>query len=317
MQLALRVVVILAFSVSAISCQPLVESSPEKIAPWTTLLRDSEPDDAFTAVYAWRGKQLVFIAAKHSTRTDSQTFRLIDQAYASFHFDTVIVEGPPYSSGANPERLMSWAQAQRAIDGFLEGGEIVPTIRGAQDQQAVVWGGEPDDATIRARVVARGFELEDLLGFYTLRSIPQWIREKKITDAGDSQTPQLIEAELKRNRTRLQAPEGLLPNYANWVQWYERTNNKPFGATFELEETGPLADGRYATNKISEAIARVRDEFLLDVIAQHLNAQESVLVVYGKSHLTLLRSALDYMLGRPCYAGESLQAGRGRCSRKQ
>ena len=295
------------------ACQPLVKPAPEKIAPWTTQLRDTQPDDAFAAVYAWRGQRLVFVGAKHATRTDSLTFRLIDQAYASLQFDTVIVEGPPYSRGANSERLLSWVDAQREIDGFIQGGEIVPTVRGARDRGAVVWGGEPDDSDIRARVLARGFELEDLLGFYTLRSVPQWVREQKLSGPDDSRTAQLIETELERNRVRLQAPAELLPSYASWARWYERTNGKPFDSSFELQETRPLADGRYASNKLSEAIAHVRDEFLLDLISRHLNARENVLVVYGESHLMLLRPALNAMLGPPCYQGDDLRAARTRC----
>lgn len=306
--------IILALALTVVACQSLLEPAPEKITPWTTQLRDAQPDDAFSAVYAWRGQRLVFVGAKHATRTDSLTFRLIEQAYASFHIDTVIVEGPPYSHGANAERLMNWVETQREIDGFLEGGEIVPTVRGARTQGAVVWGGEPDDADIRSRVLARGFELQDLVGFYTLRSVPQWMREQKITSADDSRTIPLIDAELERNRGRLLAPAGVLPNYASWAQWYERTNGKPFDSSFVLEETGPLADGRYASNKISEAIARVRDEFLLDIITRHLNASESVLVVFGESHLMLLRAALNSMLGAPCYQGEDLQAARAQCS---
>jgi hypothetical protein len=157
--------VILTLALSLTGCQSLLEPAPEKIAPWTTQLRATQPDDAFAAVYRWRQQRLVFVGAKHATRTDSLTFRLIEQAYVSFHLNTVIVEGPPYSHGANAERLLSWVEKQREIDGFLESGEIVPTVRGARSEGAVVWGGEPDDIEIRSRVLARGFSLQDLGGF--------------------------------------------------------------------------------------------------------------------------------------------------------
>lgn len=293
--------VILTLALSLAGCQSVLKPAPEKITPWTTQLRAAQPDDAFAAVYRWRGQRLVFVGAKHATRTDSLTFRLIEQAYASFHFDAVIVEGPPYSHGAE-------------IDGFLESGEIVPTVRGARNEKAAVWGGEPDDIEIRNRVLARGFNLQDLVGFYTLRSVPQWMREQKITGPEDSRTKQLIEAELERSRSRLQAPADALSSYESWAQWYEQTNGKAFDSSFTVEEGGPLADGRYATNKISVAIAQVRDEFLLEIITQHLNARESVLVVFGESHLMLLRSALSSMLGPPCYQGDELQMAHDHCA---
>jgi len=34
-----------------------------------------------------------------------------------------------------------------------------------------------------------------------------------------------------------------------------------------------------------------------------LNAGETLLVVFGRSHLMIQRPALDAMLGRPCYVG--------------
>lgn len=305
--------VILALSFSLAACQSVLDSAPEQITPWTTQLRAAQPDDAFAAVYSWRGQRLVFVGAKHATRADSLTFRLIEQAYSSFRIDTVIVEGPAYSHGANSERLFSWVDRQREIDGFVQGGEIVPTIRAARDRGAAVWGGEPEDIDVRDRVLARGFTLQDLVGFYTLRSVPQWVREQKIAGPEDSRTQQLIAAELERSRSRLQAPAEVLSSYPSWAQWYEHTNGKPFGASFALEETGPLADGRYATNRLSEAIGRVRDEFLLEIIERHLNARENVLVVFGQSHLMVLRSALSSMLGPPCYEGDDLGAAVDEC----
>jgi hypothetical protein len=125
--------------------------------PWTTQLRDAQPNDAFAAVYARGRQRQIFVGARHTTRTDSLTFRLINEAYASFDINTVIVEGRRHSQGANADRLMKWAAAQRETDGFVEGGEIVPTVRQARARSIDVWGGEPDDAVIRDRVLAQGF----------------------------------------------------------------------------------------------------------------------------------------------------------------
>ena len=197
------------------------------LAPWTTELRAKQPEDAFGAVYARGQSRLVFIGAHHTEEIDSLTFRMINDAYASFDIRTVLVEGVPRSRGPN------------------------------------------DD---------------------------------------DIQTPALIDAELARNRERLGLSATILPGYAAWADWYARTNGKVFGAKFELEETGPLADGRYESNRIAAAISRSRDTFLLDAIAERLNAGETLLVVFGASHLMIQRPALDAMLGPPCYAGSEVSS---------
>ena len=309
--------IVLALVLSIAACQSSVTPAPSKLQPWTTLLRDAQPEDAFAAVYASDRQWLIFVGAKHATQTDSLTFRLINDAYVSFPVTTLIVEGPPYSRGANADGLIRWVESQGEKDGFLEAGEIVPAVRGARTRGAAVWGGEPEDGDIRDGTVAKGFSLEDLLGFYTLRSVPQWISERKIEGASDERVRPLIEAELEHNRQRLELPATVLSNYAAWSQWYAKTNNKPFGVSFDPEETGPLADGRYGSNRIAESISHARDEFLLDIIAQHLNAGESVMVVFGESHLMILRPALDAMLGTPCYVGGDIKAALNPCFRER
>ena len=175
-------------------------------------------------------------------------------------------------------------------------------------------GGEPDDRAVKARVLTEGTSEGDLLGFYVLRSIPQWIGEQKIVDAGDARLKPFVEAELEKSRAALGVSANVLGSANDWFRWYLDLNVKPLGADFVTEEVGPLADGRFATNRIGHAISRARDSHLHQLIVNHLNAGESVLVVYGASHLMIQRPALDAALGRPCYVGADLKHAAAMCS---
>jgi hypothetical protein len=106
------------------------EARGDALAPFTVELRDSQPDGAVVAVYEPRGAVLVWIAAEHAMRTDSQTFRLINEAYREFDFDTVIVEGCPTSWGPNAERLIKYAKAgaEKEANLFQPHGETVPSV---------------------------------------------------------------------------------------------------------------------------------------------------------------------------------------------
>jgi hypothetical protein len=289
-------------------CYLPIRPDSRALATWSTELRAKQPDAAFGAVYARGRSRLVFIGATHTEEIDSLTFRMINDAYASFDIRTVLVEGVPRSRGPNNERLMQWVASRSQREGRLEGGELAAAVRGALAEGAVVLGGEPDDAQIRDALTAQGISPDDVLGFYTLRTVPQWLRERQIATPDDIHIPPLIDAELARNRERLGLAATILPGYAAWAEWYARTNGKVFGAKFEPEETGPLADGRYGSNRIAAAISRSRDTFLLEAIAEHLNAGETLLVVFGASHLMIQRPALDAMLGSPCYAGSELSS---------
>ncbi len=285
-----------------------------KLQPWTTVLRDQQPDEAFAAVYKAGSKHLVFLGAKHANRVDSPTFRMIEAAYAAFRIDTVIAEGFPTSRGANPPATIAWAARNLpTADGFVEGGETVPTVMGSQREPATLLGGEADDLEIKARVAADGVSAEDLLGFYVLRNIPQWIGERQISDAGDPRLSALVSAALAKNRESLQLAPGILPDFAAWAAWYQRLNQRPIGPAFVTEEVGPLADGRFATNRIGHAISRARAAHLHHLIIAHLNARETVLVVFGASHLMIHRPALDTVLGEPCYTGADLMAAAAAC----
>lgn len=256
----------------------------------------------------------MFIAAEHSNRDDSLTFCLIRDAYAAFKIDSVIAEGFPTSRGPNPASLFKYATENGPrSDGFVEGGETVPTVLGARAEGAALWGGEPDDQFIAARVAADGLSSEDLLGFYVLRNIPQWIGETKIESAGDPRLRALVDAALVRNREALSLDATILPGFDQWSGWYQARNRRPIGTSFTTEETGPLADGRFATNGIAFAVSKARDTHLHELIVAHLNARETVMVVFGGSHLMIHRPALDAVLGRPCYVGASLASPAFKC----
>lgn len=297
------------------ACQSAVRPDVGAIAPWTSELSLIQPREPFAAIYNRQGQVLVFIGAHHENRVDSSTFRLIADAYAHFPIDTLIAEGSPYSDGASPARLLRYVARQGEVDGFVEGGETVPAVRGAIARGATVWGGEPDDVDVRDRLLSVGFSAEDILGFYVLRRIPQWTRERRIEGSSDSRLEPFVEHALRSDREALGLEASVLPDMDAWLEWYAATNRKRI-EDFEPRETGPLADGPYGSNRINAAIGRARNAFLLERVAHHFNAGESILIVYGKSHLMQLRPALDRMLGAPCYVGGAIAGAADACGRR-
>jgi hypothetical protein len=289
-----------------------IEPATDQLALWTKELRDQQPDGAVASVYRAKQAQLIFVAAEHENRTESATFRMIEDAFANFDIDVVIVEGYPASKGRNPPRLMDYA-LEEAIDGFQEGGESVPTIKGAIREKAQVWGGEPDDYEIKAQLITRGFSAEDVLGYYVLRVIPQWLREQKIEHAGDPRLEKLVDEQLKYSRAALRLEESVMPSFSDWARWYRKLNGKPIDADFTTEEAGPLQNGPFASNQISAEISRARDAFLHEQVISFLRSGKTVLVVFGGSHLMIQRPALNAALGKPCYAGPDLMESKRHC----
>ena len=294
----------------ASGCAPrALVPDPARLAPWTVALRDAQPDEPRVAVYQYRGRPLVFVGAVHENDVESPTFRLIREVYDAFQFDTALVEGVPYASGPDPAGLFEYVDASEAEGSFQPGGETIPAVEGARRQGATVWGGEPSDPDVLALAAGAGVTETDVLGYYVLRVLPQWLREGETERPTDPRTRDLVEAELDAQRPRLGLGADTLPDVAAWTAWYAQTNGRPFGDGFATEEVGPLSDGPHGTNRVAYAVSQARDRFLLGRIAAHLDRGEAVLVVYGSSHLTILRPALDALLGPPCIAGADLTAG--------
>ena len=310
--LAISTSVVLTVSCSESPIRP----QSEQLIPFTAELLERQPDDAFSAVYSVGDKRLIWLGARHENQLDSLTFQLIADAYAQFSIDTVIIEGLATSQGPSPTLLIESARANaaKARDGFQPGGETVPTVLGAVKAGAVFIGGEPEDQDIKRRAIQQGLTEADILGFYTMRSIPQWIRERKIMDASDPKIEPLLLNELEWNRSALDIPKSVLPDMEAWRDWYQTRNGKPLGADFTTEEAGPRADGRFGTNLVGSAISRARAIHLHELAVSHLNSGGTVFVVYGASHLMIHRPALDGALGAACYSGNNLKEAAQMCS---
>ncbi|MEM1190666.1 MAG: hypothetical protein AAF662_15035 [Pseudomonadota bacterium] len=274
----------------------------DALADFSIALRDRQPPSAFAHVYHTKRATLVWIGAKHETKTDSLTFKLVNDAFRNFSFDAVIVEGCPHSWGPDPEQLFDYVvSANASLQGnFQRGGETVPAVNGAQAQGATVFCGEPTDLEIKSRVLQLGFSEADVLGFYTLRSIPQWIRERRIRDGADERIDFLLGIEIEKNRTRLDIDASALPTVDAWKAWYVHTNGRPLSADFSTEEAGPLIDGPFGSNAVAAAISKARAVFQHELVISKLNEGLSTLVVYGASHLMIHAPALDVSLGDGC-----------------
>ena len=291
------------------------QARPEALTPFTLALRDRQPEESFAAVYRVGDAHLVWLAARHSTRTDSLTFALIEQAYAAFAFDSVILEGCPAAWGPTPERLVAYAEAGAAeeADGFQPRGETVPTVLGGLAQGATLYCGEPADAVVRDSVLSQGFSEADILGFYTLRSIPQWIRQQRVKDGADPALDALLSEELARNRARLDLSGEVLADLPDWKAWYRDLNGRPLDARFSTEEAGPAQDGRFASNRIGAAVSKARAAHLHQSVIDQLAMGESVMVRFGASHFMIHAPALTASLGAPCYTGAEPGAARQPC----
>lgn len=311
--MAKRILLFAAIALGSCATSSTIRLEPARLADWTQSLRDSQNDEPYLLVYHKGNRRLILVAAQHDNDPAGATFRLVRSAFDIWPVDSVIVEGAASDAGPNSLSLMALADEPLNAEKQQPGGETVPAIQGARRVGAKVWGGEANDTDVLRLAQANGIEQADVLGFYVLRVIPQWLRDGTLSGVRDAKLPGLVDRQLARSLRDLGMAAAPFSDFGGWSEWYRRTNGKLIGDGLDIEEVGPLSDGPWPSNRIAWSISKARDSHLLKVIEGQLFEAKSVVVVFGGSHAAILQPALNAGLGRPCYFGSDFAAARAMC----
>ena len=243
----------------------------------------------YNVIYKNKLKELQFVAAFHGVGVYSSTFQMIKKTVDLFQPEVVIVEGIHSSLGMDAPCLIKIAKTQFSQD-FQSCGESIYSIYLAHSNNFSFIGGEPDEEEIVRGCVKWGYTLQDILGFYLVRQVPQWRREGKLEVSFDS----LAEEFISVYQERLNLTQYTKDIFYDW--YIEKT-----GCFFNLknvseESSMPLESGTFL-QKISAKITMLRDEHLQKVIEQNINRFDRVLVVYGRAHHIIHRGALEEYFG--------------------
>jgi hypothetical protein len=275
----------------------------EKLAIWTRSLAASQADGPEILVFEHGKRQLIFIGVQHDSDPASSTHLLIASAFKVFSPRVVIAEGFPTSWGYSPARLLQIADEKPDAEGLLPSGETFPAVVGALRANSKLLGGEPEDEDVRRIATRLGVDDQDLLGFYVLRVVPQWVSQKKFDNLESRDASDLINRQLERSRKELGLQADLLKSADAWRSWRLVKNPRANPKIVDVEEAGPLADGTWPTSRIAASVSRARDTHLYELTKKQLNAHDRVMVIYGGSHALIQFPALAALLGKPCYRG--------------
>jgi hypothetical protein len=163
-------------------------------------------------------------------------------------------------------------------------------------KKAAIFTGEPYESDILEFLKAEGFTLEDLLGFYVTRQIPEWKRSGQWKKENMGQIIQdLLTSYQQRFGNRISF------NFKEFTSWYASHVKSPKSySDINVEDVGPYWDPSATyLQKISGLIGIVRDRTIVLTIAGALREHSNVLVVYGASHLLTQLPALEDILGHP------------------
>lgn len=267
-------------------------------------LEDLSPfaDGPYYAEYKMGKKRLGFVAVEHISSVkypdlfQHPTLRTIESVFASLKPGMSIVEGIPTANELNPPSMLPKADTCRERRYQGDCGESFFVINQARGTKTSFVSGEPSEAEILKTVLAHGYRAEDLVGFYLLRKIPQWKRQKNLKH---SDIKALVTPQLERYRQRVDSK--LRFGIKDFEAWYKAKMPTP-AKYMDFENNDPAPHGGTGATfvqKISNRVTFARDQSLLKRIEGALATHDRVLVVYGGSHWINLEPALAQALGKP------------------
>lgn len=272
-----------------------IKIDPNLLLNWTAASADVSTAKS-PALYRFKyaNKSLRYLAARHSSDSNSDTFQIIKDAFKKSPPTIVIVEGFPTSLGFNSKQILASVSPDFGKESYTAG-EPAYTIELASRDGVDFVGGEPDDHELFKIISSAGFSADDLIAYSFVRQIPQSIR------AGNTNQAAIADDFRKYASWKIQSfglPFSFSISFEKFKNWYEKNQGKIFDPLkIENGESSPITDGKLFTQKIAAADLRARDEHIIDVISDCLNSHSDVLIVYGSSHYRIEHRAIEASLG--------------------
>lgn len=283
-----------------LGCASVPQLDPKQIRPWSSSLENEYPQEKSVIAHYKKGSaELFYLAARHTSKMDSDTMRLVQELFNKHEFNVVLIESIPYSSGESPQWFIEEAKKYQT-ETFVQGGESAFAAILADQKKIPFFAGELDHKEIYRDLKIRGYSDQDIVGFYTVRQIPQWIREN----------------EPKKDLLKRKIPIFLgqyckifgineCPKMNEICNWYKAKLGHDLVVDVSNEETAPVSDGKLFTQKMSSELGALRDQFTLNIIQKLILKYQKVAVIYGAGHLITLRKSFDAAFGQPEFFEDS------------
>lgn len=267
---------------------------PSQVLPWSEALSKEEPYEyPFRAIYKQDNKTVIYIASLHSSTANSPTFKRIEDTLKNYKIDLMILEGFGYSLGVSPANMTKWA-SQQGKNGSYVGFETAFSIIQANQKQIPFQGGEPDELAILDRVQNLGYSKDDFAFYQFLQQVFEY---QEVDPNYSNKVEELFQVFIKGKEKIIVGPQYTLDSFEKW--YLAKTGNKFSPSKIKPEDLAPYENGNVFTQKISSAVCKVRDQFVLTKIDESLKTYDTLLVIFGGSHWSTQKKALENALGGP------------------
>jgi hypothetical protein len=284
-----------------------LKSKPELIRSYNFDLERQRPSKSpYVEIFKNGDYELYFVASEHfsSKRVDRAidhpTFKTIAKVFSIFKPKGAILEGINTGDELSPRLQITHSIKCQAKNFKNDCAESDFTILKSQTYGTQFISGEPTHEEIKNELLRKGRTLDDILGFYLVRQIPEMKRQKDFSSRHFIETSQ---EKLLRYKRAMKADINF--EISDFRTWYRDKVKLPLNyLDVDTNDVAPNSSPSATfLQQISNQIGKIRDEHLLLRIEKMINMYKHILVVYGGSHLLTLKPALVDLMGTPEYLG--------------
>lgn len=274
------------FSLASASCATGVfKEDYSLIRSWSSELQSKEMTLPYFSIFRSGGKELVFVAAKHSKNIESPTHELIANILKKYKPQLLIVEGYPTNLGISPSNLI-----ERANNCPKENcPEQRYAVKIGHSLGTSFLGGMPRGHWLKdVAIKALGVSEIDILGFYIARTL---FRGRK--------TEKKYNHLLKKygNKLRIKGYKNF--DYLQFKNWFSSIMSKKWSKkNLNPNDFAPLDKPIHLFHKISRTLSHNRNIHLAKLIRKHTKKFDKVVVIYGAAHLVSLKPFLEKTISK-------------------
>ncbi len=250
-----------------------------------------EHEIPYTYQFTELGKSLTVVGVNHVHETEHPAFSLLDTVFARVPFDEVFVEGMDSDfNGPAARTLLSHLTLEAAA---ARGGEAVYAAVKALKEHVVWQPAEPNDDALFSYLTTLGFSRLDIVAWYLLRLLPQYIASNEMMPFAEYIEPFLadIEAATKWQDVSYD-PDMLLEHARNTLGCDITLHNYQRAYRY----TDPLAltqrDNDFTVyNTLSATADVLRDRTMVTKALTAVASGKRVLLVCGVAHAVMQEPA--------------------------
>ena len=268
------------------------------IRPWSAELQKKEPHTPpYITEYHYKGKTLMYLAIEQEKVLNKPTFKTIKKVFKENKPTIVLLSGFEGGFGASPKWVVKDLKKCAKKRFKTCGGHDFAAWR-AYKSKIDFYSVEPPESYIHEKLTDKGYQSQDMLGFYLTREIIELKKDKQIEL---SQLPQTSDPFLASLASKVKMQKTF--EYEDFLLWSKNFNEQRFIFSKVQEQDVTPSSEKEATalQRLAMEVEKISEHYMLDKIMNTVSSSKVTLLVMDRKYLVKHRKVLEEALNKPIH----------------